>query len=107
MRYSLVSDQPRRVLIETGRLVDFTAFSKHSMARSGVLIIAAPPPALLTCLSGHPKFKSIPENPSDSRALAHFAKCSGFLPQICAIIGASVDAISKRSKALARPLSEA
>ena len=74
--------QPRRVLMETGRLVDFLAFLKHSTARFGVLIMAAPPPALLTCLSGQPKLRSTPENPSDSSALVVSAKCSGFLPQI-------------------------
>ena len=44
--------------------------------------MAAPPPALLTCLSGQPKLRSTPENPSEASAEAHSAKCSGFLPQI-------------------------
>jgi len=91
--YSVGSDQPRRVLTETGKSVDLTAFFKHSMARSGVLIMAAPPPALLTCLSGQPKFKSTPEKPREARALVHSEKCSGFLPQIWAMIGGSVGAI--------------
>ncbi len=69
--------------------------------------MAAPPPALLTCLSGQPKFRSTPENPRPSSALAHSEKCSGLLPQIWAIIGESVGAILRRSKALARPFSEA
>ena len=99
--------QPRRVLIETGREVLLTAFLKHSTARSGVLIMAAPPPALLTCLSGQPKFKSMPEKPSFSRSLAQIAKCSGFLPQIWAIIGESEGAILRRSRAFQRPFSEA
>ena len=44
--------------------------------------MAAPPPALLTCLSGQPKFKSTPAKPRSSRAAVHSAKCFGFLPQI-------------------------
>ena len=105
--YSLESFQPRRVLMETGRLVDFLAFLKHSTARSGVFIMAAPPPALLTCLSGQPKLRSTPEKPSEASALQVFAKCSGFLPQIWAIIGLSVGATSSLSRALWRPFSEA
>ena len=62
------TDQPGRVFIETGRLVELLAFLKHSTASSGVLIIAEPPPALLTCLSGQPKFKSTPKKPKDSSA---------------------------------------
>ena len=69
--------------------------------------MAAPPPALLTCLSGQPKFKSMPENPSDSRAVATSAKCSGVLPQIWAIMGESDSAISKRMRAFSRPFGEA
>lgn len=69
--------------------------------------MAAPPPALLTCLSGQPKFKSTPEKPSDSSASAVSAKCAGSLPQIWAIIGLSVGVICSRSRALARPFSEA
>lgn len=106
-RNSSGEDQPRRVLMETGRLVEFFVFLKHSTARSGVLIIAAPPPARLTFLSGQPKLRSIPEKPRDSSASEITVKCSGFLPQICAIIGESVGAILRRSRALARPFSEA
>lgn len=105
--YSSGSFQPGRVLIETGRVVLSLAFLKHAMARSGVLIIAAPPPALLTFLSGQPKLRSTPENPSDSSALVVSAKCSGSLPQIWAIIGLSVGAIFSLSRAFGRPFSEA
>lgn len=107
VRNSDGSDQPRRVLMETGRLVDFLVFLKHSMASSGVLIMAAPPPVLLTCLSGQPKLRSTPEKPSDSSALVVSEKCSGFLPQICAMMGVSVGAIRRRSRAFQRPFSEA
>ena len=93
--------------MDTGKSVDFWAFLKHSMARSGVRIIAAPPPALLTCLSGQPKLRSTPEKPSEASAWVVSEKCSGFLPQIWAIIGESVGAISNLSKALWRPFSEA
>ena len=69
--------------------------------------MAAPPPALLTCLSGQPKLRSTPENPRVLSAPASFEKCSGFLPQIWAMIGESVGAISNLSRALWRPFSEA
>ena len=49
--------------MDTGKEVDFLAFFRHSIAKSGVRIIAAPPPALFTCLSGQPKLRSTPENP--------------------------------------------
>ena len=93
--------------METGRWVEFWVFLKHSTARSGVLIMAAPPPALLTWRSGQPKLRSTPEKPSEASAWQVSEKCSGFLPHIWAIIGESVGAISRRSKALARPFSEA
>lgn len=79
--------------MDTGSVVEFVALRKHSMARSGVFIMAAPPPALLTCLSGQPKLRSTPAKPRDWSAEAHSAKCSGFLPQIWAMIGGSVGAI--------------
>ena len=105
--YSSGALQPRRVLTETGKEVDFFAFLKHSTAKSGVLIIAAPPPALLTCLSGQPKLRSTPEKPRLLSAWQVSEKCSGFLPQIWAMMGLSVGATSNLSKALWRPFSEA
>lgn len=36
--------------------------------------MAAPPPVLLTCLSGQPKLRSIPEKPRLARAEAHSEK---------------------------------
>ncbi len=68
--YSSGRLQPRRVLIEIGRAVAALVFLKHSTARSGVVIMAAPPPALLTCLSGQPKLRSIPAKPRFSRSRA-------------------------------------
>jgi len=50
--------------METGSEVAFLAFLKHSTASSGVLTMAAPPPARLTFLSGQPKFRSMPAKPS-------------------------------------------
>lgn len=94
-------------MIETGRRVELLVFWKHSTASSGVLIMAAPPPALLTCLSGQPKLRSMPEKPRDSRAAATSAKCSGVLPQIWAMMGESDSAISKRERAFSRPFGEA
>ena len=94
-------------MTETGRSVEFWAFLRQAMARSGVLIMAAPPPVLLTFLSGQPKLRSTPAKPKCLRALVVLAKCAGSLPQIWAMMGWSVGAISRRSKALARPLSEA
>ena len=65
--------------------------------------MAAPPPVRLTCLSGQPKLRSTPEKPSDSRSEASAEKCVGFLPQIWAIMGESVGAIARRSRAFQRP----
>ena len=69
--------------------------------------MAAPPPALLTCLSGQPKLRSTPAKPSEASAEASSEKCSGFLPQIWAMMGESVGAIFNLSNAFQRPLSEA
>ena len=93
--------------METGKLVAALALLKHSMARSGVLIMAAPPPVLLTFLSGQPKLRSTPAKPRPSRAAAHSLKWSGFLPQSWAMMGGSVGAILRRSRAFSRPFSEA
>ena len=93
--------------METGKVVDFLALWKHSTARSGVRIIAAPPPALLTCLSGQPKLRSTPEKPRLSSAWQVSEKWSGFLPHIWAMMGLSEGATSRRSRALWRPFSEA
>ena len=104
--YSSRKEKPRRVLTETGRPFEFSfAFLKHSTARSGVFIMAAPPPARLTFLSGQPKFKSIPAKPRSFRLLARAEKCSGFLPQIWAIIGGSEGAIFRRERAFSLPFS--
>ena len=107
VRNSLGVDQPRRVLMETGKLVAALALLKHSMARSGVLIMAAPPPVLLTFLSGQPKLRSTPAKPRSFKAAAHCLKWTGSLPQIWAMMGGSVGTICNRSKAFARPFSEA
>ena len=92
--------------METGRPLEFSfALRKHSTARSGVLIMAAPPPARLTFLSGQPKFRSIPEKPRFLQLWARREKWVGFFPQIWAIIGESVLEIFKRERAFSFPFS--
>ena len=105
--YSSVFKKPRRVLTETGREVAFFALLMQDTARSGVLIMAAPPPVLLTFLSGQPILISRPSKPRLAMLFAIFSKCSGLLPQIWATIGFSPGPILRRSKAFSRPFSEA
>ena len=67
--------------------------------------MAAPPPARLTFLSGQPKLRSIPEKPKSLSAEASLEKCSGFFPQIWAMIGESEGAIFRRERAFSLPFS--